>query len=1295
MSLSLEDLFHTINSGQQIPTVLDSEPPLIRRHHGLSNALLKLKQRINPGKEGRELVQRLRVERVPRERPVRNIARTSRLLTTYGLDIASLAPQHDSFSAFQTEGWTAMKQAIDKKESLVLLAPTGSGKSEVFILPIVDQIARGIQKSAPPHWLMIYPRVELLRDQLSRILLAVHHAEARYFSGTRKIIIGMQFSGIKSDTSSTLKTKELFDENKKFLKLTTCPVCDKNQPGDIIYRKGKGGDLFHCTKCPASWLVSISKKSHRTNNKTPHIMVTTAESLDRFYLDPNFTDYLQTVSGFALDEAHLYYGIYGAHIHHVFKRVNELRGNIPLTRIASSATIVEPERFVAKLLGVKEVKVHDASSSRMEHSGDEYAYFVQAANKEDGLSHQNPALIQTIMLLGHGLFKKHERILAFVDSVDQTARFEKTVSDAEVTRKLWELRTLDSKLKYKGVQGPCESAESCPIFKSGECWRGLHTPNCSRKVSGFRDTEMEIVEVSRNRPNDYLQGDVVIATPVLEVGVDDSRILATVHYQAPITGVHGFIQRRGRAGRKVNSDAYTVMVLGQSPTEQYYFYRRHRLLYGKYMLPLNPDNPVIKQMHDKLAEARNCIALRMSKSNETIRPALHHWIIAKLKDCRILNELYEADLDALDSGDHLITNLRAWWKRERPVLRGYLELRAIIREVRVNLPNHPDIKPRVDAALAELDAYEVGKSSKDAVKQKLGKVTLLLTELVTAGITIEGTAAQVYRDKFEALINSLHVDQDLRIAFAEQLHDFFEKLSEFDDGDGIKKGWKINSTADSIKIILQALYFLHLGNVCKHEGKCLAAIEVLVPNSYFGETKLIVVDAQGTSQSNLEPIKKAENINFLASILLPYGLTTRYFKSGNHLGTIDVTPEGIAEKSEDDRMEIKLNLSAQGIRRDDKFEPQKVKVRPLKASLEGNDVVRMCPVCMRLHSITAKRSCHPGELMPVKIYPQAIVYHDYDEPRHRYQFSENFSLAEEIRTSTTVEGSEVTYVKCVGKKDGDISRYEMTKEKESFTARYVQPLSYGITTAGILWNAQRLVKQLMGDAQLHRQVEKIQIEKVPQKLTATLILNTAGNLLLRAVVAIAGVNANNLAFKANVEDLEVCVWETIEGGSGIAQVFMNILRTSPFEVYREFLALALCPVYFAEVSPAVPRTELAERVTRTWHLPANDRQLNGLLDDIASEQAALASADLDGKVPTCSVNDGCPACVQSTVTGKKREREQRASHFVAVAIVRSFLQQLNSADFSSTMVAASQASRVPPQQLTLPDEEGKRSVLIL
>src|SRR5690606_23123982 len=107
-------------------------------------------------------------------------------------------------------------------------------------------------------------------------------------------------------------------------------------------------------------------------------------------------------------------------------------------------------------------------------------------------------------------------------------------------------------------------------------------------------------------------------------------------YRPPRT-VFDFIQRRGRAGREEGDLAYTVMVLGQDPSDHFYLTRRHRLINGQYALPLNPDNPVVETIHNLLEQARQEVFRGIQAKNKE-KLGVWTWLISKLYGSSILRQ---------------------------------------------------------------------------------------------------------------------------------------------------------------------------------------------------------------------------------------------------------------------------------------------------------------------------------------------------------------------------------------------------------------------------------------------------------------------------------------------------------------------------------------------------------------------------------------------------------------------------------------------------------------------------------
>lgn len=288
------------------------------------------------------------------------------------------------------------------------------------------------------------------------------------------------------------------------------------------------------------------------------------------------------------------------------------------------------------------------------------------------------------MALGHGLLSPQDRMLLFTESVDMAGRLKQQINNAEharwrdhrSSRGLWEFRTRLDALAFDGANCPGTDPGSCPLlYASGECWRGLRAGDrCCTIAPEVRETPLEVVQVTSQQPGLFWQGDVVVATSTLEVGVDDERIRATVHYRPPRT-VFSFLQRRGRAGRAADDIAYTVLVLGNTPSDNFYFFRRNRLLHGHYELPLNPNNDIIRAMHDRLEAERKLMAQHIV-AERRIPPGIWRWVREMLQGYPLLMRLYRSKLDGLEGRtlDNQRAVVKRWIADERSSLENYLSL---------------------------------------------------------------------------------------------------------------------------------------------------------------------------------------------------------------------------------------------------------------------------------------------------------------------------------------------------------------------------------------------------------------------------------------------------------------------------------------------------------------------------------------------------------------------------------------------------------------------------------------------
>jgi hypothetical protein len=1330
----IREEFTDLGNGIQIPKALEA-----------ARLLQNLRQRFDANERASPLVGRIRAAVVEKQRPTRNVDRAT--IQGVGSDIVRLTPESfKHFSRFQVEGWQRVFNTINNREGIVVVAPTGSGKTEVFLMPVIYAIAQSIRQnpSHPHRFVTLYPRVALLKDQLARIFRYVHHAEQATLTtgqlsllGTHSveqgIVIGFQFGGICANASETLDNRDVFEEDGTFRIVDQCPICNRGKlKADRDRRSNRyrsrnvpsGVTLLYCDNpsCGngSNFRVSIAKNDHAITR--PHILVTTAESLDRLYLNPkpDFENYLRQLTGIVFDEVHLYYSIYGVHIHNLINRLEEWQNGQRLAKIASSATISDQHRFAANFFygnSNESVLVHDASNYEQEPAGLEVLYFLQSPEGRTNAG-AAPTLIQSVMAMGHGVLGNNDRAIVFSDSLDMSGRLTAQIKDAEENKRLWEFRTISNAIRFQNTVCPGTPPSECPIYLAGECWRGiLSNQECFQSINALREVPLKIVSVSSKQQNDYRDGDIIVATPTLEVGIDDERIKSTIHYLPPRT-VFSFIQKRGRAGRASGEIAYTLMVLDTTPSSQFYFFRRNRLINGTYELPLNPQNEVVRGMHNLIQRERERMGqcFQDAPRNNAIQ-GIWRWVWETLNRCHILRHYYAQQLAALNSyprssqdQGHVRRTLRDWIQREKQLLGNYLSLEQLLEKIQEESPE--ELHNTVQEAINAINGFLSGQGvSADDVRRQLGRLDLelgriyytddadqeLLEEITGIQRTVRDTWLSVSRQQ----------SWEIELRHVECLYDFFRALER------LCEQRILNMAPDVLKIVLQSMFYLHLGlnETDTPEGyqPQIEDYSYYIPDAYFQTVKPIIIEARYLIGSRPDSDLYQESLTELSTTFIPYKTVYRYRPSPESRPNPDISyltvlslehrPDWVS----DDLQTVQVRLRSEGVTREGVQFPKKIYVKFLESDREGQQIVSFCPRCYAIHNIINRRcSCHQ-DLQKVKLYAEPRVRRSYDlvEPR---QITRSLSIAERMRGTTTIEGSSVEARRVYWDDQVRFYRYIANVRPYTFNALYDTPVQYGIPTKGITWNLAGVVEQILEDNNLRQQMEQVVVNGTSKELNEALILHTAAHLLHRAIAAISGVNEQELEYsfrETSPDNLpEVVVWERYEGGAGISEVFENTLRTKPIEVYQELLASVLCPVNLAENPNATSAEQLRSELAQCWCLPEDNELIIRVVEEAEAErQVQIQQQEREEEDRMMcrppQGHDGCPACIHTTYCTERDNQDLSVSRLVGEAILRCLVRPLNREENEALIEEAISENLTLPTTLICDPAQGIFNVLLL
>lgn len=568
--------------------------------------LLAMLRQLFPGKPwatSPRLVADYRLKIKPRRFPFRNIEpaevvthlssevqlddQQQRAITTL---LSSTPGPERPLARFQVEATNRILTSLQRGTSagIVVSAGTGSGKTLAFYLPALAHLAT---QSRTPHWakaLAVYPRNELLKDQLRTALQETRRLAA---GGLPQLRLGAFFGPVPHRGTVWMLEKS-FKWQKRGAGFV-CPflIClDDTCGGLLLWRNEdleKSQERLTCQSCgdtvePTE--LALTRDGQRT--APPDIVFTSTESLNRAMSDSTSAHVFGIGADrpprmLLLDEIHTYEGVSGAQTALLIRRWrHQIRG--PVTMVGLSATLDDGEAFFARLTGIKDglVSLVEPAETDLDARGKEY----QLALRGDPAS-QTALLsttIQTAMLLrrvldtaptGKSGGTYGSRAFVFTDNLDVTNRLYHQLRDAEGKTPYMQKRGSLAALRAAGEDDQRKARD-----RDGQHW-GL-------PESLGHELRPELgLEIGRTSSQDTgvdTEADLIVATASLEVGFDDPTVGAILQHKAPHDAAQ-FIQREGRAGRPVTMRPWTVVVLSD--------YGRDRLAYQGYDLLFDPRLP--------------------------------------------------------------------------------------------------------------------------------------------------------------------------------------------------------------------------------------------------------------------------------------------------------------------------------------------------------------------------------------------------------------------------------------------------------------------------------------------------------------------------------------------------------------------------------------------------------------------------------------------------------------------------------------------------------------------------------
>jgi hypothetical protein len=562
-----------------------------------------------PWQAGSSLVSDYRFLRRPRNFPNRDIPPGTAVAALQERGVpARLLTQAERIlgdrhiSRFQLDATAAVFSTLESAEDsgVVVGAGTGSGKTLAFYLPALAALAAGGAQS--PRVVAIYPRNELLKDQLATAMAEV--AALRSHGGPA-LTVGAYFGPTPFSAGQDPSRRDGWWKRREkwicpFLK---CPaMLPSGEPcgGDLAWQRPRQ------PRNPLEWgKLDCQRSGHvveagqflltrQANQKQPpDILFTTNEMLNLslsdgwarhvFGLGPNASRKPRIV---LLDEIHTYSGTAGAQAALLLRRWRHLL-QTPITWVGLSATLANATEFFSDLCGVPTEEITDVrpDPDDITQRGAEYQLLLRGdpASQSALLS----TTIQSLMLLRRVLDKNGgslanpfgTRVFAFLENLDLVNRLFRQLLSAEGRDPIGKRAPNEAVLA--GLRLP-DYARRYMAIPDEVVWDWDGQYWWLPEALGFGEGSLVISRTSSQDAGVNATADIVVASSALEVGYDDPRVGGVLQHKAP-HDIASFLQRRGRAGRLQHQRPWTVVVLSD--------YGRDRLVFQSYESILDPSIP--------------------------------------------------------------------------------------------------------------------------------------------------------------------------------------------------------------------------------------------------------------------------------------------------------------------------------------------------------------------------------------------------------------------------------------------------------------------------------------------------------------------------------------------------------------------------------------------------------------------------------------------------------------------------------------------------------------------------------
>lgn len=513
------------------------------------------------------------------------------------------------FANFQRKAFKSILSSYNAKgfTGSVISAGTGSGKTKGFYIPAFIGAVTEVPPQQQPFTkiIAIYPRNVLLADQLREAIsesLKLRPVLERF--GLRPLTFGALLGATPEEQKFTR------DENGKypverigwtrtgngfvvpFLKSPQSPDQDliwrdhdRLAGSTALYRAGGTGNGPEVV----DGTLILTREQLKTN--PPDVLFLSAEMLNREMGNPDWARTFGIGQGslsprlLLLDEVHAYEGVNGAQIAWVFRRWQYWSGVRKLHFVGLSATLKEAQKHLGLVAGIPATAIQEFAPTESELDMRDVEYNLAIKGDPASGASLLATSIQSGMLLARLLTPRNvptadgddgqirgaaiygRKVFGFTDNLDGLNRWYSDMSDAENNLRLANLR-LHPQERQPPVTLPQSTLRA--MDDDGQIWE------LPRRLGFNLGQPLRVSRCSSQDPGANTGSDMIIASASLEVGFDDPEVGAVLHHKKP-TSMSSFIQRKGRAGRRLGTRPWTVVVLSDYGGDQWAFQNAERL----------------------------------------------------------------------------------------------------------------------------------------------------------------------------------------------------------------------------------------------------------------------------------------------------------------------------------------------------------------------------------------------------------------------------------------------------------------------------------------------------------------------------------------------------------------------------------------------------------------------------------------------------------------------------------------------------------------------------------------------